>query len=101
MYFSITTPIIRNIAGYIVRKIKARKLKKAKYQIEAKMLCKKPEFDLSNRYATVLLILTICWIFACGMPFLTLACCLVFAVTYFMDKHALLKHSSQTNKVDS
>ncbi len=101
MYISITTPIIRNIAGYIVRKIKARKLKKAKYQIQAKMLCKKPEFDLSNRYATVLLIITICWIFSCGMPLLTLACCLTLTMTYFMDKRELLKHCSFTNKIDS
>ncbi len=31
MWFSMFTPIFRNLAGYIVRKIKARKLKKAKY----------------------------------------------------------------------
>ncbi len=101
MFFSITTPIIRNFAGWLVRKLNARKLKKAKCQIQAKRLCKKPEFDLGKRYATSLLILTICWIFACGMPMLTLAGCLLFTITYFMDKQALIRHSSTTSKSDS
>ncbi len=47
------------------------------------------------------MILFVCWIFTCGMPILTLACCGMFTLKYFTDKYVFLRMSSRPNKIDA
>jgi uncharacterized protein YaaW (UPF0174 family) len=66
----ISTPVVAILIQKLVVKINKKLLKKVKIHIVAKELCKKTVFELSKKYASVLLIISVCYVFSSGMPLL-------------------------------
>ena len=67
-----------------------------------------PEFELSSRYANVLSILFVCYMYSTGMPLLLIIAALFFGLTYFIDKFLFInlyrtppKYTTDINKLST
>lgn len=83
-----------NAANSVIKRVKrCCKASKAKHQVELIDLYTNPKFDISARFAQLMMFVFVTLFFNAGMPFITPCACVYCLLTYWCDKYILLRGS--------